>query len=299
MSTGVSVHFYRLLTRAYPAEFRGRFGASVEQSFRDMMRDSYEKHGYLGLALLWFQILPDFLFSFGELVMRKAGDFLKWRLRLQWVIACSLGFGLARGIALLVGRELYVGLEASLGIVGRFAGTVIMMTILMGSVGLLQSWVLAGRCFRKREWVLYALTGSALAAVVLQPLPLLAAPAQVALVRWVQHVFSEPVRSFAVSLVTTAPIWLIVGGLTGLLQATAIRSDAISRYQWMRVSALGYFLSAMAGGFVIPYNGGPTQPADSVLHLVLAMITSGAILGLVTSGSLEKVLFNVHADSGE
>ena len=299
MSTGVSVHFYRLLTRAYPAEFRSRFGASIDQSFRDLMRDSYEKQGYLGLALLWFQVLPDFLFSFGELVMKKAGDFLKWRLRLQWVIACSLGFGLARVIALLVGREFYVGLQASLGIVGRVAGTVITMAILMGSVGLLQSWVLAGRCFRKKEWVLYALAGTALAAVVLQPLLLLAAPAQVGLIRWVQDIFPEPVRDFAIRLVTTAPIWLIVGALTGLLQATAIRSDAISRYQWMRASAVGYFLSAMAGGFVIPYSAGSMQPLDSALHLILTMIASGVILGLVTSGSLEKVLFNVHADSTE
>src|SRR5262245_38362762 len=107
-----SVHFYRFLTRAYPTEFRSRFGASVEQAFRDMMRDSFDRHGYLGLVLVWFQVLPDFLFSAAELMMKKAGDFLKWRLRLHWVIACSLGLGLARCVALMVGRETYIELEA-------------------------------------------------------------------------------------------------------------------------------------------------------------------------------------------
>jgi hypothetical protein len=43
-------------------------------------------------------------------------------------------------------------------------------------------------------------------------------------------------------------------------------SDAISRYQWMRACAAGYFLSAMASGFVIPYSGQALIPFDSMLH---------------------------------
>ena len=298
MNFAWSVYFYRFLTRAYPAEFRSRFGASVDQAFRDMMRDDFEKHGYLGLVLLWFQVLPDFLFSVVELMMKKAGDFLKWRLRLHWVVACSLGLGLARCVALIVGPAFYIGLEAR-GTFGIVLGRMLQIAILMTSVGVMQSWVLAGRCFRGREWVLYGLVGSVLAAAVLQPLLLMAVPVQASLLRWAVETFSGPIEIVAARLVSNAPIWAIFGAVSGLLQATAIRSDAITRYQWMRASAVGYFLSAIAGGFVIPYSPGSQQPLDSALQLVLSMVISGAVLGLATCGPLERVLFNIQADSAE
>jgi len=298
MNYGWSIYFYRFLARAYPAEFRSRFGASVDQAFRDMMRDAFEKHGYPGLVLLWFQVLPDFLFSLAELLMKKAGDFLKWRLRLHWVVACSLGLGLARLIALMVGRDFYIELEA-LGTWGIVLGRMLQVAIVMTSIGVMQSWALAGRCFRKRAWVLYSLAGSVLAAAVVQFLLLTAAPSPVALVGWAQATFHGLMQVFAVRLVTNAPIWMIAGALTGLLQAAAIRSDAVSRYQWMRACATGYFLSAIVGGFVIPYFPGSLQPLDSALSLILTMVVSGAVLGLATSGPLERVLFNVQADSAD
>jgi hypothetical protein len=90
---------------------------------------------------------------------------------------------------------------------------------------------------------------------------------------------------------------MIFGAFTGFLQASAIKSDAISRYQWMRACAVGYFLSAMAGGFEIPYAAGSVYPLNSALHLILTMAVSGVVLGLVTSGPLERVLFNLQGDS--
>jgi hypothetical protein len=59
--------------------------------FRDMHRDALQQHGYLGVAIALVHVVPDFLFSAGEVFLAKAGDFLKWRFRLQWVIACSAG----------------------------------------------------------------------------------------------------------------------------------------------------------------------------------------------------------------
>lgn len=293
MNSGLSLYFYRFLMQAYPAEFRARYGTSVDQAFRDMKRDAFERHGYLGLTLLWFHVIPDFLFSVAELVTKKAGDFLKWRFRLQWVIACSLGFGLARAIALATGIAFYRGLQAH-GLPGLVLGTAIQMTVLMFSIGVTQAWVLAGRCFRKKEWVLYGIAGAVSAAVVLQPLVSALAPTQSQLVRLLQESFGYGfVRSVAVRLVTDAPVWLIFGALIGLLQSAAIRSDAVSRYQWMRACAAGYFLSALAGGFAIPY------PYVSVWQLVLTMVLAGALMGLVTCGPLERVLFNLQADSQE
>ena len=108
-----SVSFYRFLMHAYPVEFRNRYGESVDQAFRDMHRDAFQERGYLGVALLWFHVVPDFLFSAGEVLMSKAGDFLKWRFRLQWVVACTLGFALSRLLSVAIGREFIGELERS------------------------------------------------------------------------------------------------------------------------------------------------------------------------------------------
>jgi len=291
MTSSWSVALYRFMMQAYPAEFRNEFGESVDQAFRDNLRESFRTRGHLGLALLWFHVIPDFLFSAGELLLARAGDFLKWRFRLQWVIACSLGFGLVRCVALMIGREFYTELEGY-GVLGITLGTALKMTIVMCGVGILQAWVLAGRCFRKKAWVLYGLAGAVLAAVVLQPVLLAAAPVQVRLLQLIgESLATGLLRTVAVSLVTGAFPMLILGAFAGAMQSAAIRSDAITRYRWMRASAAGYFLSAIAGGFVIPY------PYESVLQLVVDAVVAGTVLGLVTSGPLERILFAVERGS--
>jgi hypothetical protein len=292
MNSGLSIYFYRLLMHAYPDSFRRRFGASVDQAFRDMMRDNFQRHGYLGLAILWFHVIPDFLFSTVELLTRKAGDFLTWRFRLQWVIACSLGFALSRCVALMIGMDFYREM-ANYGKLGVFLRTLQMPTVLMLCLTVVQSRVLAGRCVRKKEWVLYGLAGGVLALVVLQPLNLVLVVGQLELLQRIGEAFGSGLpRILAERVVVSIPMTLF-GAITGALQWAAIRNDAISRYRWMVVCAAGYFLSAVAGGFVIPY------PFFSVLNLVLTSVVAGAFLGLVTSGPLEEILFNVQAESRE
>src|SRR6185369_15813615 len=113
MNPGWSITLYRVLMNAYPREFRNQYGEPVDQAFRDLHRDAFQKHGYVEMTLLWFHVVPDFLFSAGEVILAKAGDFLKWRFRLQWVIACSVGFAFARCIFLILGREFFKRLAGS------------------------------------------------------------------------------------------------------------------------------------------------------------------------------------------
>jgi hypothetical protein len=290
MTSGWPVALYRFMMQAYPAEFRNEYGESVDQAFRDTLREAFRKRGYLGLALLWFHVIPDFLFSAGELLLARAGDFLKWRFRLQWVVACSLGFGVVRCFALIIGPDFYKGLEGY-GVPGIVLGTVLKLALLMCGVGILQAWVLAGRCFRKKAWVLYGLAGAVLAAVVLQPVLLVAAPAQIRLLQVIGESFgSGMLRPVAERVVTGAP-FLVLGALAGLLQSRAIRNDVVTRYRWMRASAAGYFLSALAGGFVIPY------PFESVVEVVVSNVVAGTVLGLFTAGPLERILFTVELDA--
>lgn len=125
-------------------------------------------------------------------------------------------------------------------------------------------------------------------AIILQPIFLAAAPAQIRLLQWIGESFgSGMLRTIAERVVTGVP-FLILGALAGAVQSTAIRSDAITRYRWMRASAAGYFLSAIAGGFVIPY------PYESVLRVVVSNVVAGTVLGLITSGPLERILFTVE-----
>jgi hypothetical protein len=82
-----SIRCYRLMMRLYPAEFTNELGDSVDQAFRDLIRDAFRKRGYMGIVMLWFRTVPDFLFSIMELLTSTAGDYLKWYFRLRWILA--------------------------------------------------------------------------------------------------------------------------------------------------------------------------------------------------------------------
>jgi hypothetical protein len=287
--------------QAYPREFRNQYGEPVDQAFRDMHRDALQQRGYLGVALLWFHVVPDFLFSAGEVLLAKAGDFLKWRFRLQWVVACSAGFALARSIYLvlfvILGREFFRSLDGS----GFFWATIqaaVGPTIFMLSLGLMQSRVLAGRCFRKREWVLYGLTAIVLATIVFQTLHGGRALMRLMVLMNVNAWHYGTLRAVLDRVIGGIP-FVIFGAFTGVLQSAAIKNDRITRYRWMKACMAGYFLSAVAGGFVIPIDATTGSPFDSVLQLVLTSFVAGAILGLLTSGPLERILFSVQADTKE
>jgi len=293
MNSSWSISLYRFLMQAYPAEFRNQYGEPVDQAFRDMHRDAFQKRGYLGLALLWFHVVPDFLFSAGEVLLSKAGDFLKWRFRLQWVVACTLGFVLSRLLNVAIGQEFTRGLERT-WFPWMFLGSILQVSVLLGSVGLLQSRVLAGRCFRKKQWVLYGLLGAVLGTIVFAPLwRVVGFPIETSLLRLTGALDAgEPLRRLALSFFGNFQM-LIFGACAGLLQSVAIRNDAITRYRWMRVCSVGYYLSAAAGGILREYT--PTFVAGTMAS---ALVT-GTVLGLITAGPLEQILFSVQADSKE
>lgn len=296
MNSSWSVSLYRFLMQAYPVEFRNRYGEPVDQAFRDMHRDAFRKRGYLGLALLWFHVVPDFLFSAGEVLLSKAGDFLKWRFRLQWVVACSAGFALSRCGYLILGREFFEAMETR-GAFWRVLGAALGPAIFMAGLGLMQSRVLAGRCFRKKEWVLYGLAGAVLATIVFQPLfsgGVLQRLTQL-LMNMSPALQHGMLQDALFRVIGSIPL-LIWGAATGAFQSAAIKNDAVTRYQWVKACIAGYFLSAVAGGFVIRYVIDAPLP---VLELVLTSFAAGAVLGLITSGPLEQILFNAQAESRE
>src|SRR5262245_10117282 len=142
-----SVRCYRLLLWLYPSNFMSEFGESVEQAFRDMHRDAFQRRGYLGIGLLWFRIVPDFVFSVFELWTSAAGDYLKWYFRLRWVLACALGFGAGATVAMALiaaGFFDYFGLNRNWGLLG--------LPLWLG-LGFFQSVVLTGRFCHRLRWV--------------------------------------------------------------------------------------------------------------------------------------------------
>jgi uncharacterized membrane protein YraQ (UPF0718 family) len=163
----------------------------------------------------------------------------------------------------------------------------------------MQSRVLAGRCFRKKEWVLYGLTATMLATIIFEPLHGGRALTQLMqLLLNVDALRYGMLREALDRVIGGIPL-VIFGAITGALQSAAIKNDAITRYRWMKASMAGYFLSAVAGGFVIPIDATTGSPFDSFLQLVLTSFVAGAILGLLTSGPLERILFSVQADAKE
>jgi hypothetical protein len=58
-----SVRLYRLLLKAYPAEFRREYGAAMLQLARDSLCDAFRRRGTLGLMLEWVRVLVDLLIT--------------------------------------------------------------------------------------------------------------------------------------------------------------------------------------------------------------------------------------------
>lgn len=55
----ISIAFYRLLVRLWPAGLRSRFGEAMEATFRDAAIDAHARAGVLGLFRLWIGVLLD------------------------------------------------------------------------------------------------------------------------------------------------------------------------------------------------------------------------------------------------
>jgi hypothetical protein len=282
MNTSIST--YRLLSRFYPASFRSRYGASVDQAFRDLLRDASQRRGFVGVLFLWFHVIADFIFAIGELLLRTAGDFLKWRLRLQWVVACTLGFILT-ALVNAIFRD-------SIRALGPLASAAISTTILIASVGIFQSRVL-DRCFRRIQWVIYGIVGAVLPTLLVVPLLIRANSlgVQAYLIQWLDfsREYSEILYWFLQNLVFSAPL-VILGAAIGLAQSAAIRGNALTARRWIVACAAGYVLSQALGETAAVFTSGNVG-----LQLFVRSLTKGVVLGLITARTLEEIVLSVQA----
>ena len=57
----LSEHWFRLLLRLYPPDFRDDMGEGLVEAYRDRARDTLERRGAIALALLWVRALIDSL----------------------------------------------------------------------------------------------------------------------------------------------------------------------------------------------------------------------------------------------
>jgi hypothetical protein len=56
-----SVRLYATITRAYPASFRKEYADEMVLVFHDMATEAWQKQRRIGLLILWFHVLGDFL----------------------------------------------------------------------------------------------------------------------------------------------------------------------------------------------------------------------------------------------
>jgi hypothetical protein len=270
-----SIRCYQWLLWLYPSSFVDELGDSVEQAFRDMLRDAFKKRGYLGIALLWFRIVPDFVFSAFELLTSTAGDYLKWYFRLRWVLACALGF--ATGAMVVMGLKA-LGLFEYFGLSNRWGLAGIPLWL---ALGLFQSQVLTSRFCHRLRWVCLTVLGGAIGTLGLISVSALG---PFFLNRW-QTWMLLPVVAFAPAF---------AGAAIGLFQWYAFRQRDIRRFHWVMVCTIGAYISGLlsipvshyAIGFVVNLGAG-----EVVVNL-LSNAAAGALLGLMTAGPLKRILWN-------
>jgi hypothetical protein len=258
--------------RFYPKEFTAAFGESVDQAFRDLARDAFRERGRLGVVLLWFRILPDFVFSAIELFTAKAGDYLKWSFRLRWLIACSAGFA--------IGISMSNSLQ-SLGLPRQLVGIPLWLTI-----GFFQSIVLGKYCSRTR-WALFSAAGAVLAATItraVMPDP---------------RVVAEVLPVWAITLLDIPAAFH--GAVIGLFQWQALRKGHLNPSRWILACSAGLFAF-----WVVPV--GTFSPMMSLIRLAqnavgievnfntftlanfINFLAAGAIFGAITVVPLERNL---------
>ena len=269
-----SLRCYRQLMRFYPKEFTATFGDSVDQAFRDLARDAFREHGRLGLMLLWFRIVPDFLISAIELFTAKAGDYLRWSFRMRWVAACSVGFAIG------------IFFSNSLLLSGR-TPTQLRGIPLWLVLGLLQSFVITGKYCIRTRWVLFSVTGAVLAATI------------------THAVIPDPRGLMAV-----LPVWAITlldvpaaihGAIIGMFQWQAFRRDLPKTSRWILACSAGLYAFWVLAAQTWVSATFLVRHAQDVIGIELNVdffdlanfvnfLIAGAIFGAITVVPLERIL---------
>jgi hypothetical protein len=281
-----SIRCYRLLLWLYPSNFTTEFGESIEQVFRDMHRNAFQRRGYLGIALLWFRIVPDFVFSAFELLTSTAGDYLKWYFRLRWVLACALGFGAGSLVAMglrALGFFEYLGLNPRMGLAGL---------LLWLGLGFFQSVVLTSRFCHRLRWVgLTALGGviGTLGSALLSSTLSLRALGPFFPSRWETWAL-QPLLAILPAL---------VGACIGLFQWFAFRQKDVRILHWGIVCAIGAYISGLLS---LPVSVGISFASRIAVEEIMANMlyhaAVGALLGLMTAGPLKRILWGQPAEPG-
>jgi hypothetical protein len=237
--------------KLYPQTFLAEFGDSIDQAFRDSLRDARQKRGNWGVALLWLRIIPDFVFSVVELLTSTAGDYLKWYFRLRWVLACGVGFTLGQVAAsslVAAGALDYLGLPRHWGLLG---------VPIWLSLGFLQSRVLTNRFCRRWQWTLLTVAAGALAIVT------------------TREVYGDS----AIRLATSTGV--LLGFFQWAALKPALKESRGSNWRWAVACTLAASGSAMVG----------TISAWLGLPIALHAFLVGATFGLISAIPLKRMLW--------
>jgi hypothetical protein len=276
-----------MLMRLYPSQFTEELGDSVDQAFRDMLRDAFRKRGRLGIVLLWFRVIPDFIYSTYELLTSSKGDYLKWYFKLRWVLACGFGFGFGFIVAASLRS---MGLINGLALPSRWG--LLGLPIWVG-LGFFQSQVLTDRICHRLRWVALTVLGGIAGMLLVALFSVFLSPAMFGGIRmssW-QSVAAFPVLQIP---------YVFVGAMIGLLQPMASRKNCVPLRRWSASCALGSYLSVLLSfpvGTVIAYallavdlNPESIFRNWFFLNLVQNFI-AGGLFGLVTADPLRRILW--------
>ena len=276
-----SIRCYRLLMGLYPSEFRTELGESVDQAFRDLLRDAFKKRGYMGIALLWFRMVPDFVFSAFEQLTSTSGDYLKWYFRLRWVVACALGFGMGSLIAtalVAAGFFEYMGLPRHWGLAGL---------PLWLSMGFFQSQVLTDRFCQRSRWLALTVLGGVGAMV--------GAWALTTVIPLTHSIDLSGWEGWTLLPVVAIPA-LAFGVVMGLCQAFAFRRRDVPILRWILVCSVGAYFSELLS---FPVSTALTFGAGGYfVSTFIANATAGALLGMATAGPLKRLLWKPSGEQG-
>lgn len=186
------------MLRAYPQSFLEEFEELLCQAFGDLAHRAVRSKGQWGLIVLWMRTIPDLISSAFSQRFRTTSE---WSFRLRWIIACTAG--VAIGATLIFGPWFFlIQMEKWLGILPRNPTTVVPVikrsvpemlidarilrdATLFGLIlGLLQSFALGFKRFRRAAWMFATTLAVVLAVGVLLLVPFIATYLRVTIHPW-------------------------------------------------------------------------------------------------------------------